>query len=71
MKVISRVLDDRSRLDNQDHHEQHQWLAEYIEHERSSRLFREAIMKQVFGWGIIAIIGTIGTIVARKFGLDL
>lgn len=69
--IIESALEDRSRIDCQEHQHHHEFISEFIEQERMKRERWEQIQRQVLGWGIIAIAGTVGSIVARKFGVDL
>jgi len=69
--IIRSELEDRSRVDCKIHEEHHQFIAEYIEAQQMKRERWEAIKRQVLGWGIIAIVGTLGTMIGRKFGVNL
>lgn len=70
-EIVEQALEDRSRIDCQQHLQHHEFLAEFIQEQRIKRERWEAIQRQVLGWGIIAIVGTVGAIVAKKFGVDL
>lgn len=69
--IIDEALESLSRIDIDMHTEHHDFIQHYIEEQERKREHWEAIQRQVFGWGIIALVGTIGSIVAHKFGIDL
>jgi len=69
--IIRDELASRSRIDCEVHDEHHRFIAEYIEECQARRERWEAIQRQVLGWGIIAVVGSIGAAIARKFGLNI
>lgn len=69
VRVIDAALEKRSRIDCESHAEHHQFIAEFIAEQHLKQERWEAIQRQVLGWGIIAIVGGIGTAIAKKFGM--
>jgi len=69
--IIDEALESRSRIDIDMHAQHHDFIQHYIEEQERKRERWEAIQRQVFGWGIIALVGTIGSLIAQKFGIDL
>jgi len=70
-EIIRSELEDRSNIDINTHAEQHEFIATLIDEERRKQERWDAIQRQVLGWGIIAIVGSIGSLIAQKFGFDL
>jgi len=48
------------------HDEHHQFISEFIAESRLRQERWEAIKRQVLGWGIIAIVGSLGSLIANK-----
>ena len=48
-------------IDVEAHKEQHRFIEEWIEEIKLKRERREKIKTQVMGWGIISVLGSIGT----------
>jgi hypothetical protein len=71
IEIIEKALADRSRVDCEAHAEHHRFIAEWIEAQRIKKERWEDIQRQVLGWGVIAIIGTLGAITAKSLGIKL
>jgi len=69
--IIDDALESRSRIDIDMHAQHHDFIQHYIEEQERKRERWDAIQRQVLGWGIIAIVGSIGSLIAQKFGFDL
>jgi len=69
--IIETALEERSRVDIATHSEHHEFIQRFIEEQDRKQEMWETIKSQVLGWGIIAIVGTLGTVVAHKFGFNL
>jgi len=69
--IICSELESRSRIDIDVHTAHHQFIQKYIEEQQRKRERWEAVKRQVLGWGIIALVGGLGAVVASKFGVDL
>jgi len=65
--VLHNVLETRSRIDNELHSEHHQFVGMMIAREQRKQERWEKIKTQVFGWGIISILGGIATAVYHAF----
>lgn len=48
-------------IDIESHREQHKFIEEWIEEVKIKRERREKIKTQVMGWGIVSVLGSIGT----------
>ena len=48
-------------IDVEAHKEQHRFIEEWIEEIKLKRERREKIKTQVMGWGIVSVLGSIGT----------
>ena len=48
-------------IDAEAHKEQHRFIKEWIEEVKIKRERREKIKTQVMGWGIVSVLGSIGT----------
>ena len=48
-------------IDVEAHKEQHRFIEEWIEEVKIKRERREKIKTQVMGWGIVSVLGSIGT----------
>ena len=48
-------------IDAEAHKEQHRFIEEWIEEVKLKRERREKIKTQVMGWGIVSVLGSIGT----------
>ena len=59
-KAVSQELESRDRIDAETHKEHHAFIEDLLECSRRRRKLMDAIMPQVLGWGIIAILGWIG-----------
>jgi len=64
--IIRDELENRSRIDCEVHDEHHQFISEFIAESRLRQERWEAIKRQVLGWGIIAIVGSLGSLIANK-----
>ncbi len=53
----------REAMATDEHKAHHAFVADLIEERRRKREFRDNIKKQVVGWAIIAMLGSIGTAV--------
>jgi hypothetical protein len=71
IEIIEKALANRSRVDCEVHAEHHRFIAEWIEAQRIKNERWEDIQRQVLGWGLIAIIGTLGAMMARAMGFKL
>lgn len=68
-QAIEEVLNDRARIDATQHSEHHEYVALLIRREQQREERWEEIKRQVLGWGIIALAGSLGTYVAQKMGV--
>lgn len=62
-KIISAVdihMKESLAMDENDHKHHHEYIEILIEKERKKAAFREAIKKQVAGWGVITLLTGIG-----------
>lgn len=71
IELLESALDKRSRIDAKEHFEHHEFISSFIKRERIRTERWEEIQRQVLGWGAIALIGGIGTIIAKKIGIQL
>ena len=55
-------------IDAQTHSEQHQFISEWIEEVKRKRERHEKIKTQVMGWGIVSVLGSIGTGMYHSIG---
>lgn len=66
-EIIEQALDARARIDAESHAEHHAYIAAMIAREgRKQKLF-DNVIQQLLGWGVIAIVGAIGTAVIKQF----
>lgn len=73
--AIREVLEERAeraRIDSEEHAAHHAYVANLIEREQVRRERMEVLMRQVFGWGLVAAIGWVGKWVLQhiSFGLS-
>jgi len=68
-EIIDSSLEARARIDIESHYAHHKFIAEFIEKNKVRQQRWEVIQRQVLGWGIIAMVGSIGSIVLKKFGV--
>jgi hypothetical protein len=61
--VVDELLDARNRIDSATHVEHHRFIEEEIERRKRRRDLIERVKQQVIGWGVIALLGAIGTAV--------
>lgn len=59
--VVCAIRSETLSIPEEQHREQHAFLAEWIEEIRLKRERREKIKTQVMGWGAVTILGSIGT----------
>lgn len=71
IELLESALDKRSRIDAKEHSEHHEFISSFIKRERIKAERWEEIQRQILGWGAIALIGGIGTVVAKKMGIQL
>ncbi|MEY4718474.1 MAG: hypothetical protein RL563_1092 [Pseudomonadota bacterium] len=71
IELLDNALDKRARIDAKLHGAHHDFVQRWIEKEKIKAERWEEIKRQVFGWGLIAIIGAIGTVVAKKAGIQI
>lgn len=62
-EALAELLDERNRVDSVTHQKHHAYIEIQIEKEEKRKRRCEKIKTQVMGWGIIAILGGIGTAV--------
>ena len=62
--VMNRVLDKR-RGEDLDHKSHHAFIEEMIRKETRKQEMWEKIKAQVLGWGIVAIVGALGTFLIK------
>lgn len=61
--AINEVMDDRRRIDEATHIQHHQFIETQVEKYKDRARLREGVKKQVIGWGLIALLTSIGTAV--------
>ncbi len=59
-EIIHSVLDERDSLDHETHADHHRFISEMVESARRRRELREAVKKQVLGWGAIVFVTSLG-----------
>ena len=62
------VIDERVKVDAGIHAAHHEFISQWIEIAKIRKRRCEKIRTQVFGWGIIATLGAVGTFVAKRIG---
>lgn len=63
VEAIRNLLDERARLEPEVHAEHHAFVKALMERERRKTELWEKVKTQVLGWGLIAAVGTLGTII--------
>ena len=55
-EVLTRVLDARKKIDDEQHAEHHQYVAILIARARRRQELKEKVSQQVIGWGVIVTV---------------
>jgi hypothetical protein len=67
LDTFNEVLSARSRINNDIHTEHHDFIQILIEREERKKERWEKVKTQVLGWGIIGMIGAMGSAVYHHF----
>lgn len=62
-EALNEVMDARRRIDEETHVQHHQFIEMQVEKHKERQRVREAVKKQVIGWGLTVLLGGIGTAV--------
>jgi len=66
-ELFNTVLDERDALDAHTHRQHHDYIDTLIIETETKRDRKEAIIRQVCGWGVISLLIAIGTAVYNFF----
>lgn len=66
-EVLLEVLNENRSVDNKIHERHHRIMDVWIQREERRQERWEKIKVQVYGWGIIGMLGTVGTAVYHFF----
>lgn len=53
VKALSKVLDDRNRIDSETHRSHHDYVSRLIEHDKRRSEMWNRVRGHVIGWGLI------------------
>lgn len=69
--ILEEVLERRAKIDTEIHLEHHEFIKAMIEREQRRQALWDAVQKQVFGWGAVALIGFLGDYIISHLKFDL
>ncbi len=69
--ILEEVLEKRAKIDAEIHMEHHEFIRTLIEKEQRKQALWDAVQKQVFGWGAVALIGFLGDYILSHLKGDI
>ena len=65
--VIHTVLNERDRIDGGIHKDHHEYIRRLIQKEQRKQEIWDKVKAHILGWGIVGLVGTLGTIILQQF----
>jgi hypothetical protein len=69
-ELLDEALNRRARVDAESHSAHHAFIQTLIERENRKQQLWDAVLKQLVGWGVVAVVAYIGAWVVDQLTID-